>query len=121
MVLYINIRDIKDTNSFPDRDPIPANILATHLDCLEHDYSDRCMAFFTATFTALHDFLRSYETAVGTGKIVERWNRDMCDMQSPARARFFEKLRNEYKAVSFYLLAAIEPLLMLGLWAGTRL
>ena len=98
----MNIRDAPDRHSFPHRDHIPANILTANLKCPEPDYSDRCTAFFTATFNTLITVLRSYEEAVGTNKVVEAWNNDMCEMGSSSRNRFFERLGKNYTSVSFW-------------------
>ncbi|KAF8606159.1 hypothetical protein BDV93DRAFT_542906 [Ceratobasidium sp. AG-I] len=97
MVLYMNIRDDQDKNSFPLRDDIPAKILTDNLKCPEYDYSDRCMAFFTATFITVGTFLGSYEQALGTDKLVETWNDNMCDMGSSSRGIFFDSLERNYK------------------------
>lgn len=119
MVLYINLRDPHETNTFPLRDNIPADILAKNLNCSASDYSSRCIAFFTATFRTLKRTLISYGSK-DTDRVVQTWNSRMCDLGSPSRATFFRELKNEYESVSRYLSFLTYSYIHTGLWIGIR-
>lgn len=115
----MNIRDDDDKNSFPNRDDIPANILAPGQKSTEDSYSDRCMAFFTAIFVTLRYTLSSYGES-DPKKVFETWNLGMCEMDSPARKTFFEKLKANYDVVSNCLSTTVEISLMSSTWIRIR-
>ncbi|KAF8606195.1 hypothetical protein BDV93DRAFT_604711 [Ceratobasidium sp. AG-I] len=97
MVLYMNIRDSDDDNSFPLRDEVPARILTKDLNYNQEDYSDRCMAFFTAIFNTVAYALHSYPKPKSADQVIEHWNGQMCEMGSSARVTFFKKIKKNYQ------------------------
>lgn len=103
IVVYINLRLVDDYNSYPRRDAIPANILASNLECSLDEYSDRCVAFFHALFEILLSTLKRISAGKNDyRKVVEAWSKDMCDMESPARIKFFKEIQTRYDEVSLF-------------------
>ncbi|KAG9313098.1 hypothetical protein JVU11DRAFT_6543 [Chiua virens] len=86
-VLYMNIRSPEDTQGYPPRDDIPANILTARYNT-EQEYSMRCRAFFAAVFKVL-------------GRLP--WTLDWChkmrDIGNIARTEFFLELEDEFGKV----------------------
>ncbi|KAG9107111.1 hypothetical protein FRC07_008691, partial [Ceratobasidium sp. 392] len=97
VVIYLNIRNEQETNAYPPRDTIPADILTRQLGCSKEDYTDRCVAFFTAMFKALKARLEEYSRSRSSREdIISAWSLDTCKIGSKSRANFFERLRSEY-------------------------
>ncbi|KAG9094122.1 hypothetical protein FRC06_011141 [Ceratobasidium sp. 370] len=100
VVLYMNIRGIKEVNAYPSRDTIPADILTTKLECSEEDYTCRTVAFFTALFRTLKDQLETYAKVHSSREdVIKAWSSDMCKMGNRARTEFFEKLEKQHNQV----------------------
>lgn len=104
LVLYMNLREPSDFG-FPKRDLVPASILTENMDCSQAEYTARCCAFFAAIFYTLQQDLSAKVSSLhfdSTGAAIKYWNSRMCDMRSPARAKFFEKVQSRYQVVSTY-------------------
>ncbi|QRV82491.1 hypothetical protein RhiJN_10506 [Ceratobasidium sp. AG-Ba] len=97
IVLYMNIRGLTETNSYPPRDDIVADILTRGLDDSADNYSDRCVSFFIALFDTLRMFIGRYQLA--SKNVVEAWSSDMCQLDNLQRARFFSELHRQYTSV----------------------
>lgn len=101
LLMYINVRSAEDTSSYPQRDGIPADILADTLNCSEVEYTDRCVAFFHALFDTLRSELVKLSASEGTPrKVIDAWSEKMCRLDSNNRAEFFKVLHRKYKKVS---------------------
>ncbi|KAG9313087.1 hypothetical protein JVU11DRAFT_6531 [Chiua virens] len=83
-VLYMNIRSPEDTQGYPPRDDIPANILTARYNT-EQEYSMRCRAFFAAVFKVLGRLPWTLD-----------WCRKMRDIGNIARTEFFLELEDEF-------------------------
>lgn len=104
LVLYMNLREPSDFG-FPKRDLVPASILTENMDCSQAEYTARCCAFFAAIFYTLQQDVSAKVSSLhfdSTGAAIKYWNSRMCDMRSPARAKFFEKVQSRYQVVSTY-------------------
>ena len=101
MVLYMNLRPADDSNNFPLRDKVPAQILMEGLDTTMVDYEIRCCAFLTAVFKTLReDLLRLLERDLNNfDQVVRLWNTTMHVDSPKARNKFFERVRFESEKV----------------------
>jgi hypothetical protein len=98
----MNLREPSDSG-FPKRDLVPARILTEEMDCSQAVYTARCCALFAAIFHTLQQDLSAKVSSLhsdSTGAAIKYWNNRMCDMRSPARAVFFEKVQTRYQVVS---------------------
>jgi hypothetical protein len=104
IVLYMNIRPKPEYNSYPPRDTIPADILTKYRYCSELEYTDRCVAFFTATFVLLKQRLLAISQQQPSREgVVKSWSSHMTKMESQSRADFFEELEQQYNKVRGHL------------------
>ncbi|KAG2082417.1 hypothetical protein BD769DRAFT_1727130 [Suillus cothurnatus] len=95
LVLYMNLREPSDSG-FPKRDIVPARILTEDMGCSQAEYTARCCALFAAIFHTLEQNLSTKVSSDGPGVTIKSWNNQMCDMRSPARTKFFEKVQTRY-------------------------
>lgn len=103
IVMYLNVRPIGDTNSYPPRDNIPASILTT-LDDSAENYTDRCVAFFHALFDTMRSTLKDLsKLGAGRVEVVKTWSKIMCEVSSPSRTMFFAQLQTKFDAVSLFV------------------
>ncbi|KAF8553145.1 hypothetical protein OG21DRAFT_1497931 [Imleria badia] len=85
-VLYMNIRSRGDTQGYPERDDIPANIL-TRPCVTEDEYRTRCYEFFAAVFKVLCTSMKDKELL--------SWCDNMCAIGNNDRDNFFADLDRE--------------------------
>ncbi|KIJ11786.1 hypothetical protein PAXINDRAFT_171618, partial [Paxillus involutus ATCC 200175] len=96
LVLYINLRPKDDRTGFPPRDSIPADILTSDLkETSANHYEARCCAFFASVFRTILEVLSAY-VQQGCPDPIKQWNDRMCDLSSPYRTQFFERLLDVY-------------------------
>ena len=93
-VLYMNIRSQSDTQGYPERDNVPANIL-TRYCATKRQYRIQCFAFFAAIFKVLRISLKKKKK-----KKQPSWCKDMCEIGSSTRTSFFVDLEKVYLQVS---------------------
>lgn len=102
MVIFMNVREVGDTLSFPTRDSIPADIL-TPKYVTTSEYERVCMVFFIALFDTLHERLSASQATPDAKADVMQWVQQMCnvsyDRKSVARPAFFKELGEKYKKV----------------------
>ncbi|QRV96429.1 hypothetical protein RhiJN_24447 [Ceratobasidium sp. AG-Ba] len=94
VVLYMSIQASTNTDSYPPRDDIVADILTKGLNDCADEYADRCVSFFIAVFRTLKRSL--YRPRLNRDKVIQAWSSEMCDLFSPQRYRFFHELNREY-------------------------
>ena len=92
----MNLRPVR--NGFPPRDEIPSKILTENLDIPCKLYEARCSACFAAIFRLLKS--EFVDTSMGTTEAISRCNKDMCEVRSDFRTRFFSRMESEYNTVS---------------------
>lgn len=97
-MLYMNIREPSDSG-FPKRDLVPARILTEDMDCSQVEYTARCCALFAAIFHTLKQDLSAKASSDSPRTTIKFWNDQMCNMRSPSRTKFFERVQTRYQMI----------------------